>query len=194
MANKIKYGLKNVYFAVATIAENGSATYGTPKAFPGAVSLSLEPQGESNPFFADNIEYWAGISNAGYEGELEIARIVDDFKKDVLGYKTGGNGLVYEDTNVTVKNFALMFQFEGDEHATRHVFYNCTATRPNVSGQTRSDTVEPQTETISISATSIYIAALDTNVSKAEVENVSATRAVYSNFYSTVTLPTAAST
>ncbi len=194
MANKIKYGLKNVYFAVATIAEDGSATYGTPKAFPGAVSLSLEPQGESNPFFADNIEYWAGISNAGYEGDLEIARIVDDFKKDVLGYKTGGNGLVYEDTNVTVKNFALLFQFEGDEHATRHVFYNCTATRPNVSGQTRSDTVEPQTETISISASSIYVSALDTNVSKAEVDNVSATAAVYSAFYSAVTLPTAATT
>ena len=191
MANKIKYGLKNVYFAVATIADDGSATYAAPKAFPGAVSLSLEPQGESNPFFADNIEYWAGISNAGYEGDLEIARIVDDFKKDVLGYKTGGNGLVYEDTNVTVKNFALLFQFEGDEHATRHVFYNCTATRPNVSGQTRSDTVEPQTETISISASSIYVSALDTNVSKAEVDNVTATAAVYSAFYSAVTLPTA---
>ena len=191
MANKIKYGLKNVYFAVATIADDGSATYAVPKAFPGAVSLSLEPQGESNPFFADNIEYWAGISNAGYEGDLEIARIVDDFKKDVLGYKTGGNGLVYEDTNVTVKNFALLFQFEGDEHATRHVFYNCTATRPNVSGQTRSDTVEPQTETISISASSIYVSALDTNVSKAEVDNVTATAAVYSAFYSAVTLPTA---
>ena len=194
MANKIKYGLKNVYFAVATIADDGSATYAAPKAFPGAVSLSLEPQGESNPFFADNIEYWAGISNAGYEGDLEIARIVDDFKKDVLGYKTGGNGLVYEDTNVTVKNFALLFQFEGDEHATRHVFYNCTATRPNVSGQTRSDTVEPQTETITISAASIYVSALDTNVSKAEVDNVTATAAVYSAFYSAVTLPTATTT
>lgn len=194
MANKIKYGLKNVYFAVATIAADGSATYASPKAFPGAVSLSLEPQGESNPFFADNIEYWAGISNAGYEGDLEIARIVDDFKTDVLGYKTGGNGLVYEDTNVTAKNFALLFQFEGDEHATRHVFYNCTATRPNVSGQTRSDTVEPQTETISIKAASIYVSALDTNVSKAEVDNITATAAVYSAFYSAVTLPTATST
>ena len=54
--NKIKFGIKGCYYAVATIAANNSATYGTPVALPGAVNLSLSPQGETNSFYADNID------------------------------------------------------------------------------------------------------------------------------------------
>ena len=71
MANKIKYGIKNCYYAVATIADNGSATYGTPVALPGAVSLSLEAQGENEPFYADNIVYWVGNGNTGYGSDTD---------------------------------------------------------------------------------------------------------------------------
>lgn len=191
MANKIKYGLKNVHYAVATIAANGSATYTTPVPFPGAVSLSMEPQGETSPFFADNIEYWTGISNTGYEGDLEIARVIDSFKTDVLGYRVAGNGLIVEDANTSPVHFALMFQFEGDEKATRHVMYNCTATRPAAAGQTKGETVEPQTETITISAASIYVAALQTDVIKAELTDSTSHSTTYASFFSTVVQPTA---
>ena len=55
MANKIKYGLKNVYYAKITEGTGGTITYGTPVAIPGAVSMSLDAQGEISKFYADNI-------------------------------------------------------------------------------------------------------------------------------------------
>ena len=79
--NKIKYGIKNVYYAICTLAPNGSATYATPKALPGAVSISLDQQGDTNKFYADNIVYYTSVANNGYEGDLEVAMLTDDFLK-----------------------------------------------------------------------------------------------------------------
>lgn len=165
--NKIKFGIKNCYYAVCTLAADGSGTYGTPVALPGAVSLSLDPQGESEPFYADNIVYYTSVANNGYEGDLELAKIPESFMTDVFGYTADANGVLYEDANAPVVHFALMFQFEGDVHAKRHVMYNCTATRPSVGGTTKEDSITPQTETITITATTIYNAALDKDIVKA---------------------------
>lgn len=168
MSNKVKYGIKNCHYAVATISDSdGSATYGTPVALKGAVSLSLEPQGENTPFYADDIVYFMGSSNSGYSGDLELAKVPQDFLVDVLGYAEDANGVVYEPADTAIVHFALTFQFDGDVNATRYVMYNCTATRPSVASTTKTETVEPQTETITVTATPIYNASLAMNVTRA---------------------------
>lgn len=191
MANKIKYGLKKVYYAIATIATDGTATYGTPAAFPGAVSLSMEPQGEPTPFYADNIVYYVGNSNNGYQGDLEMALITDSFKKDVLGYIKDSKDVLVENLNAEAVHFALLFQFEGDAKATKHVLYNCTATRPAANGATKEDSVTPQTETVTITATSIYNASLQKDIVKAEA-NETTDSTTYDGWTSAVYVPTAA--
>lgn len=187
MANKIKYGLKNVYYAKATIAANGSATYDTPVAVPGAVNLSLEPEGDTTPFYADNIVYYTGISNSGYSGTLEMALIPDSFRVDILGEVSDATtGLQYERADVEPSHFALMFQFEGDDAATRHVMYNCVAARPSVASQTKEASVEPVTETLNLTATSVYNSTVDGDLVKGKMEE-GATG--YATFFSAVVQP-----
>lgn len=187
--NKVKYGLSNVYYAVATIAADGSATYATPKRLPGAVNLSLDAQGENTPFYADNIVYWTSTGNAGYEGDFELALIPDDFKKDILGYKEDSSGILYEVTDAPTVNFALLFQFEGDKNATRHVLYNCTSGRPGIGSETTTDSTEPTTETIPITATSIYNSDTDENITKARCVK---TDSAYDTWFESVVTPSGA--
>ncbi|MBR3236968.1 MAG: phage tail protein [Oscillospiraceae bacterium] len=193
MPNKIKYGLKSVYYAVGTPGANNTMTYGTPVAIPGAVNLSLDPQGDSTPFYADNIVYYQGTANTGYEGDLEIALIPDSFKTDVLGFITDGKDVLVEDAEAATVHFALLFQFEGDSKATKHVLYNCTAARPTVAGATKEASIEPQTETLSITATTVYFATVDTEVVKAEA-NEDSDSTTYSGWTTTVYTPIAPST
>lgn len=152
MANKIKYGLKNVYYAKATLQTNGTLTYGSPVSLPGAVSLSLEAQGDTNIFYADNIAYFTSTANNGYQGDLEVALLTDDFRKDILGETLNASGFYVEAADDTQSEFALLFQFEGDVDETKHCLYRCAASRPAVNGNTKEESIEPQTESITITA------------------------------------------
>ena len=165
--NKIKYGIKNVYYAKGTLTSTGTMTYTTPVALPGAVSLSLSPEGETSPFYADNIVYYTSVSNSGYSGSLELAKVPDSFLKDCLGYIEDSKGVLLEDANATAANFALLFQFEGDAHAKRCVMYNCVAERPDTNGNTKEASISPETETINLTCTTIYNSVLDKDLVKA---------------------------
>ena len=186
MPNKVKYGLSNCYYAVLDEQQD---TYGAPVAIPGAVNLSLDHEGETNNFRADNMDYYVSISNNGYSGDLEIALIPDSFMTDVMGeVKEQTSGLQYELGDAKPKAFAFLFQFEGDVHAVRHVLYNCKATRPTIASQTTEQTIEPVTETISLTAVAKMMT-ID-NVKKPVVKaKCGPDDAAYANFFTAVKMP-----
>ena len=154
MANKVQYGLKNVHYASVTVGTN-SVTYGSPVAWPGAVSLSLSAEGDTNVFYADNISYFTTIANNGYSGDFESALLPETFRTDIMGEVAGTgtkSGVMYESAAVQPKAFALLFQFEGDENATKHILYNCKMSRPDIESSTTEDGIEVQTVSGEITA------------------------------------------
>jgi phi13 family phage major tail protein len=152
MPNKVRYGLKNVHYATVTFASDGTPTFGTPVAIPGAVSASLSKQGDTYTFYADDGSYFELGDNASYEGDLVIALIPQSFRVAALGETLDGKGVLFEDSNPTKGHFALLFEFTGDQNAVRHVLYNCTASENTIEGQTKGENIEVQPETLTITA------------------------------------------
>ena len=156
MSNKVKYDLKNVYAAkmTETVTSGVSTyTYSTPQAIPGAVSISLDAEGETSPFYADGIVYFRSTTNNGYSGDLEIALIPEWFRTEILQETLDAKGVLVETSTISqLQKFALLFEFEGDTKAIRHVLYNCTATRPSIESETKEDTIEPGTEKLTLTA------------------------------------------
>ena len=192
--NKVHFGIKNVYYALVTettTTAGTSTTYGSPVAMPGAVSIDLSANQETTEFYADDGVYYITQNDATYEGDLTIADIPDQFKKDVFGDKEDSSGVLVETTGNPVKYFALMFETTGDAGGHRTLFYKCSATRPNASGQTKEETTEVQPMTLSIKA--IPRVDLDTvggETKRLTQANVKEGASAYANFFQAVYEPT----
>jgi len=181
--NKVKFNICNVHYALQVAADDGTITFATPVAMPGAVSLSLDANGEPSNFYADGYAYYTISNNMGYEGDLELAMVPESFRTDVLKEELDTNKVLVENANVETANFALLFEFDGDVKKIRHVLYNCAASRPSIESQTNEDEVEVQTETLSLTATPMadgYV--------KAKTGD-DTTDAVYSGWYDAVYVP-----
>ena len=155
-ANKITYGLKNVYYSVITesITEGElSVTYATPVAIPGAVNMSVKANTEKTAVAADDDPEYAVIyDNKGYDGELEAEVLPDSFYTDVLKSTADTNSVIFENKDDKPVNIALLFEFSGDKHKVRHVLYNCSVTKPDIESSTTGDKTEPKTVKLSFSA------------------------------------------
>lgn len=182
--NKVKFGLNKVHYAkITSWTDDGIPTFATPVRIPGAVSLSIDAEGEAENFFADNGVYYVINNNAGYTGELEIALVTTDFATEILDEKLDNNGVLVERNDAELAEFALLFEFNGDKNHIRHVLYRCSASRPATESATTEDETEVKTETLSLKATALP----DGLVKSKTCENTDET--TYNNWYKGVYIP-----
>ena len=185
--NKVKYGLNKVHYAkITSWSEEGVPTFATPVRLPGAVSLSVDANGEQENFYADDGVYYVLNNNAGYDGELEIALITTDFATTILGEQLDGKGVLVERNDAEFAQFALMFEFSGDKNKIRHVLYCCSASRPANEGETTEESKKVKTEKLKLKASALPNGLVKSKTCESTDE------ATYNNWYKSVYVPTTA--
>ena len=151
MANKVEFGISNLYVGTYSVDTTGTVTMGTPYHQAGAVSFSPDENSDKTDFYADNVIYWSGYSGGTFEGDLEVAKFDDTFKKNFLGYiqkaSDGGLALV---KNAVKPNVWIAFQVEGDSESRRCIMYNCSLGGITREYATIEESKEPATETIAV--------------------------------------------
>ena len=181
--NKVKFNICNVHYALLSQDASGKYSWATSVAIPGAVSISLEPQGEPETFYADGTAYYIINNNQGYDGDLEVAMIPESFRTEVLMESVDSNSVLVENSNSETGKFALLFEFDGDQRKIRHVMFNCSASRPKIAAKTNEESREVQTETLTIKARP-----LANGLVKAKTGDATKATA-YNNWYKNVYVP-----
>lgn len=145
---KVQFGLSDVHYAILKENQN---EYETAVALPGAVNLSVDLEGETNKFYADNGAYAVFETNSGYTGELELAMVPEAVYTELLGYIKNASDEIVETTTAKEVHFGLSFRIEtnaGTSIAFR--YFNCTLSRPSLAHSTTSESTDPTTQKLAI--------------------------------------------
>lgn len=185
--NKVTFGLEKVHIAFFDEQSQTQPAWETPIAIPGAVRWTPSPVGESSTFYADNTAYFTVTSNNGYTGELEMANIPDAVLAKMLGWEIDKNGMLVEITDAIPRHFALLGQVQGDKRNRRFVYYDCVASRPAKERTTKSESITPATDVLTMTVSPIEINGK--MITKGDLELSDTNKAVYDAFFNSVYTP-----
>ena len=187
--NIVNWGLaKSSWFKITKDA-SGNDLYGAPTLFAGNRQINFTPVGDLVNVYADGTVVFVGKQNSGYTGTIESTFLDDDFVKWVLSEEVDSNNVQYEIQEPVVNRFGILWEWVGDQKKTRHVMYNITASRPDVSATTAGDggTKSAQYRTLNLTA----IPRADGIVKATTRGDISST--VYNGWFDSVYNPTGTS-
>ena len=188
---KVRFGISDVHYSKITESTSSGVTtisYATPVAIPGAVSLTLDVEGDTNDFYADNGVYASFDSNNGFSGSLTIADVPESVYTDLLGYyKDSTTGLLTELAEANEVYFGMMCKVSSNEEAIGFKFYKCALSRPAFAANTTTESIDPDTQELALRVMPIDTAS---GVSVVKSHLVFASASAESTFFASMALPT----
>lgn len=186
-ANKVHFGLKEVHYATITYSSSGVPTWGTVKAVPGAVNLTLSKNSSDTDFYADDIKYYHIATNNGYTGTLEMADFPVQMRQDLWNQTVSTTSkMLIEDVDAQQVEFALLFEIDGDQSPERYCFYRCVASRPDVASSTKAESTEVQTQSCDITVMPVIYSGNAANGRVYYRTTADTPSQTYNSFYSSV--------
>lgn len=186
-ANKVHFGLKEVHYATITYSSSGVPSWGTVKAVPGAVNLTLSKNSSDTDFYADDIKYYHIATNNGYTGTLEMADFPVQMRQDLWNQTVSTTSkMLIEDVDAQPVEFALLFEIDGDQSPERYCFYRCVASRPDVASSTKAESTEVQTQSCDITVMPVIYSGNAANGRVYYRTTADTPSQTYNSFYSSV--------
>ena len=199
MADKIRYGLANVKYALWNESSNPAA-YGSLKSWQGAVALTLSLEGgDGTDFYADDGVYYSFAgTNGGYTAELEMARITDTVRADLLGEVADSTvGAQFEFADAQPAEFAFICEMKTDgmDEPVAFCFYGCKASRVELKANTQGESPDVDTDTISIriSGRAFTVSGTTRTAIQSHIRKTSTNATKYTAFLAAIPLPTSGS-
>ena len=148
MAKKPLIGLDKVYYAILNSDTSASASYQTPVALKGAISISYNPNSEVATLFADDGAYETAESMGEIELEVGVADISQEDYAILLGH-TITAGVMEETTIDQPIDIAIGFRAKRSGGAYSYFwFYKGKFNKPTTEHETKGDAITYQTPTM----------------------------------------------
>lgn len=166
--------------------DQGIPTYSeTVLRVPGTVSLTMDNESTTDPFYADGIAYYSPAGATSATGTLENALFPNSVLEQIFKYIKDSNNNLLE-TDEAPGEFGMQFACDSDDGEVYFTYYRVSATKPGINLQTSeaSATINPQS--VDITASTVTLSS-GQNILKSFCTKDMAN---YATYMSGITLPT----
>lgn len=186
---KVLFNIKKLQFSkITALSDAGVPTYASPILVPGTVSLTMDSQDSSDPFYADGEAYYTPNGAETATGTLENALLPATVLKAIYAYVESTNGELLA-TDGQVSEFGMQFAVDSDDGEVYFTYYRVKTNKPgdNFTTNAPGATINPQS--LSVTASTVTLADATTKIIKSYATK---TATNYTNYFNAITLPVVA--
>ena len=141
-------GLDDLHYSILKKDNATGVTYSTVTAIPGAITVDMQPQSNSNTLYADNSPFAVANSFGGVTVSIEIAALPLKVRAELLGHKIESGKMIGKADDVA-PYVALMFKSLKHNDKYRYVkLLKGKFNEPQETPTTKTDSPEFSTPTM----------------------------------------------